>query len=181
MSDVYAIFGTLLALGIVFPGMLTAWWLLFPSVVDRASERVLATPWRSLGLGMLMTGLLAVPIVVLLALPFAPAKFAGGLLLIASLAFASVGTAGLAAAMARQWSIRSQSEAAGPAVFVRGAIALELAAAFPLLGWLLVIPLTILISLGAATFGALGWQPKPRPAAEQESNERVLIHEPQSA
>ena len=31
MSDVSAIFGTLLLIGIAFPGMLTAWWTLFPA------------------------------------------------------------------------------------------------------------------------------------------------------
>ncbi len=40
MADVYAIFGTLLALGIAFPGMLTAWWLLFPRTVEGAQQRL---------------------------------------------------------------------------------------------------------------------------------------------
>ena len=181
MADVYAIFGTLLALGIVFPGMLTAWWLLFPNVVDRASQRVVATPWRSFGLGGLMSVLLAVPIVVLLALPFSLAKFVGAILLLSALTFASLGAAGIAGAMARQWLARVQFGSPGPSHFVRAAVALELAAAFPLLGWLLIIPVTILVSLGAATFGALGWQPKVKTSDEQATPDPVLIHEPQSA
>ena len=52
MADVYAVFGTLLALGIIFPGMLLAWSLIFPGTVGRASSRIEHTPWRSLGLGI---------------------------------------------------------------------------------------------------------------------------------
>ena len=40
MRDVYAIFGTLLALGIAFPGWLFAWWLLFPSRVEQARRQI---------------------------------------------------------------------------------------------------------------------------------------------
>ena len=51
MADVYAVFGTLLALGIAFPGLLTATWLLFPGAVGRATLRVSATPARSFFFG----------------------------------------------------------------------------------------------------------------------------------
>ena len=37
MADISAVFGILLSLGIVFPGLLTAWRLLFPATVARAS------------------------------------------------------------------------------------------------------------------------------------------------
>jgi len=40
MADMSAIFFILLIISIAFPSMLTAWWLLFPSVVARAQTRV---------------------------------------------------------------------------------------------------------------------------------------------
>ena len=40
MADVYAVFGTLIGIGIAYPGMLTAWWLMFPRIVTRASDRL---------------------------------------------------------------------------------------------------------------------------------------------
>jgi hypothetical protein len=43
---------------------------------------------------------------------------------------------------------------------VRGAVALELAAVFPLVGWCVVIPLTIVTSLGATVFALLHWMPR---------------------
>jgi hypothetical protein len=179
MADVYAVFGTLLALGIVFPGMLTAWWLLFPAVVDRAGSRIASTPWRSLGLGLLCTLALTIPIGVLLALPVGGAKLVGAVLLGLALVFASLGAAGVAAVMGKVWQERSEGKASGGATFVRGAVALELAAAFPLLGWFVVIPITTLVGFGGAAFAALNWMPPV--GADQASPEAVMVHDPQSA
>lgn len=179
MTDVYAIFGTLLALGIAFPGMLTAWWLLFPNLVDRASQRADQTPGRSLGLGVLTTLALAIPAAVLLSLPLGAAKFLGFVLIAAGLVFASVGAAGLAAAMGQRWHERAGDGARRTGSFVRAAVALELAAAFPILGWFMVIPITTLVGLGGAVFAVLNWT--PRAEQTQSPLEGPLAREPQSA
>lgn len=161
MADVYAVFGSLLALGIAFPGMLTAWWLMFPGLTDRASTRFELSPWKSLALGGLLALPLVVVLVVLFASPLGPVKFIGSLMLIGALAFASLGASGLAALMGRRISARSSSELSDIAAFVRGALALELAAAFPVIGWLLVIPAVTVSGFGAAAFALLGWVPQP--------------------
>jgi hypothetical protein len=182
MADVYAVFGTLLALGIVFPGMLTAWWLLFPQVVGRAEMRLAQTPGRSFGLGLAGALAIAVPTVILFAMPFGPTKFLGSVLLMAALVVASFGAAGLAAAMGTRLAERAGLE--GPTVrsFVGGAVALELAAVFPLLGWLIVIPVTITVCLGASLFALLGWLPGDRTAGDDAAAvEGKLAGEPQSA
>jgi hypothetical protein len=182
MADVYAVFGTLLALGIIFPGMLTAWWLLFPAWVGRAESRLSKTPGRSFGFGLLGAIMVAIPVVILLALPFGPAKFLGSFLLMASLIIASLGASGLAALMASRLVARSGAEAVGLKNFVGGAVALELAAIFPLLGWLIVIPFTIITCLGASLFALLGWMPRPtEPDAEPAVRPGSLRREPQSA
>ena len=72
MSDISAIFGILLTLGIAFPGMLTTWWTLFPDAVERASQRLEETPWSTLWMGIGAALLSAVPVLVLVALPFGP-------------------------------------------------------------------------------------------------------------
>jgi hypothetical protein len=46
--------------------------------------------------------------------------------------------------------------------FIRGAVALELAAIFPIVGWFLVIPFVLLAGFGAGLFGLLRWLPRPR-------------------
>ncbi len=161
MADVYAVFGTLLALGIAFPGMLTSWWLMFPRLVGRASTRFELSPWKSLALGAALIFPLAIVLVILFASPLGPVKFVGSWLLIAALAFASLGASGLAALMGRRLAAHSSSQLSAVAGFVRGALALELAAAFPVIGWLLVIPAVIVSGFGAATFALLGWVPTP--------------------
>jgi hypothetical protein len=157
MSDVTAIFGTLLALGIVFPGFLTAWWLLFPATVERARLRLEATPWQCFWLGGVTTAVIVIPTAILIALPIGPAKLLGWTGVAASLTLASVGAAGIAAQMARR--LQGQSTLSPAAAFVRSAVALELAAALPFIGWLVVLPLATVVSLGATAFALLRWLP----------------------
>ena len=60
MSDVYAVFGTLLALGIAFPGLVFTWWLLFPGPAGRAEARLAHTPGRTFSFGLLLTLIVAI-------------------------------------------------------------------------------------------------------------------------
>lgn len=168
MSDISAIFGTLLTLGIVFPGWLTAFWLLFPASVERARARLDETPWRCFWLGGAVLAAFIIPVLILLALPFGPAKFLGYLLIASVLGVSSIGAAGLASRMGGTLTKASPglSSAAG---FVRGAVALELAAAMPLVGWLVFMPLAIVLSLGASAFAILNWNAKRAPAHEPVS------------
>ena len=69
MADISAIFFILLIMGIAFPAMLTAWWLLFPSLVARSQIRVEKTLTRTFWLGLVIIIALTIPIVILLALP----------------------------------------------------------------------------------------------------------------
>lgn len=179
MADVHAIFGTLLALGIAFPGMLVAFWLLFPQMTTRTKERIDQSAPKSLAVGLGTALALAIPIVILLALPFGLAKFLGVGSLLVSLAFAGLGAAGVAGAMGAVLQSRTGQGMSAAGAFVLGAIALELAAAFPIIGWFLLLPLILLISLGASVQAAFG----SRHSVESNSADLVgeLAHEPQSA
>ncbi len=157
MSDVTAIFGILLSLGIVFPGFLTAWWLLFPAAVERARVRLEQTPWQCFWLGGVVTALIVIPTTLLIALPIGPAQLLGWVGVAASLSVASLGASGLAAVMARR--LQSESRLSPAAAFVRAAVVLELAAALPFVGWVVVVPVAIVVSLGATVFALLRWQP----------------------
>lgn len=157
MADVAAVFGTLLALGIAFPGLLVAWWLLFPSAVGRAKQRFVRTPGKCFGLGVLVTILLTIPTTILFLIP-GPGQLMSFVAILAIMGIAAIGAAGIAATMGERLTQRTGSVSPF-AAFVRGAIALELAAAFPFLGWFIVIPVAIIISLGATTFALLRWLP----------------------
>ena len=174
MANTTAVFGILFILGVAFPGLLTAGWLLFPATVERARLRRDRTPWRCFWLGGVLTALLSIPIVVLLALPFGPAKFAGWALIVIALTLGALGAGGLAAKMGEALAARAGNVSPAGA-FLRGAIALELAAVFPLLGWFIILPLAVVTSLGATAFALLHWMPKQasavsvQPSAVSES------------
>jgi hypothetical protein len=160
MADISAIFFILLILGIAFPAMLTAWWLLFPSLIARAQTRVEKTPMPTFWMGFLILIGVAVPVVILFALPFGPAKFVGWILLAASLALSSIGSAGIAAHLAdRLTQHSSMTQLSG---FIRGAVLLELAAFFPMIGWFFLWPLLLITAFGATAFAILNWTPREK-------------------
>ena len=170
MGDVFAIFGGMLAIGIALPGLLLAWSLILSGTVDRACARLERTPWRCfwLGLaGLLVSGL---PLAVLLNIPAGPVKFIGWVGLFVLLAVASVGAAGLAALMGER--LRSVGlTASAPGALLRGAVALELAAVFPLVGWFVVIPIATICAFGAALLAFLrrgSAVPDTQPAMSQQ-------------
>jgi hypothetical protein len=160
MADMTAIFFLLLIFGVAFPAMLTALWLLFPNLITRAQTRVEKSPSSSFWLGAIVVIALLIPIFILMALPFGPAKFLGWILLGASLAVSSIGSAGIAAHLGARLAQQSNLSPLGG--FIRGAVILELAAFFPVIGWLFVwIPLLI-TAFGATAFALLNWMPRVR-------------------
>lgn len=160
MADISAIFFILLLLAVAFPAMLTAWWLLFPSIVERARMRIEKTPMQSFWMGILVVIAASVPTVILLALPFGTAKFLGWILLAAALTVSSFGSAGIAAHLADR--LAHQSNVSGLNGFVRGAVVLELTAFFPVLGWFFAWPLMLITACGATSFALLNWMPRKK-------------------
>ena len=158
MADISAIFFILLIIGIAFPAMLTAWWLLFPNLISRAQARVEQTPMQTFWMGLVILVAVTIPIVILLALPFGPAKFFGWILLGASLAISSIGSAGIAAHLGARLSKHTSITPLNG--FIRGAVILEIAAFFPLIGWLFVWIPILVIAFGATGFALLNWKPR---------------------
>jgi hypothetical protein len=169
MADVYAVFGTLLALGIVFPGLVTTPWLLFPATVERARARVERAPWRCFWTGVLTALVLFIPIAILLNLPFGGGRLIGFLLIFLALATSSIGAAGLAAKMGSRLAELSYGRISPAGAFIRGAIALELAAAFPVVGWFVVLPAALFTALGATTLALLRRRPLVAAAAQGDA------------
>ncbi|MBI3162934.1 MAG: hypothetical protein HYZ23_10500 [Chloroflexi bacterium] len=164
MADISAIFFILLMLGIAFPAMLAAWWLLFPALISRAQSRVEKTPMQTFWLGLVIVIAVTLPIVILFALPFGPAKFIGWILLAASLAISSIGSAGVAAHLGAR--LTSQSGLSALNGFIRGTIILELTAFFPVLGWFFLWPLLLITAFGATGFALLNWIPREKASTE---------------
>lgn len=167
MADISAIFFILFILGIAFPAMLIAWWLLFPSLIGRAQARVEKTPMQAFWLGLVLVMAVAIPVVILLALPVGPAKLIGWILLAASFALSSIGSAGIAAHLGNRLTLQSNVTALGG--FIRGAVVLELAAFFPVIGWLFIWPVMLVMAFGATGFALLNWLPREKAAITSET------------
>jgi hypothetical protein len=161
MADVLAVFGTLLMLGIVFPGLLIAWWLLFPATVERARQRLVRMPRRCLWFGGVAAGLVSLPIIILLSVPAGPAQLTGSVLGLGTLAFAGLGAAGLADELGQRLARQSNGHLSPAGAFIRGAVVLELAAAFPAIGWFILIPIVTAAAFGAAVLALIRRGPKP--------------------
>ncbi|MFN8414138.1 MAG: hypothetical protein U0Z26_17290 [Anaerolineales bacterium] len=160
MADISAIFFILLIIGVAFPAMLTALWLLFPAVIARAQARVEKTPMQTFWMGLVIFVALTIPIVILFALPFGPAKFFGWILLGASLAVSAIGSAGIAAHLGARLS--KHTTITPLSGFIRGSVIFELAAFFPLIGWLFVWIPMLIIAFGATGFALLNWMPREK-------------------
>jgi hypothetical protein len=157
MADISAIFFILLILGVAFPAMLTAWSLLFPSMIGRAQARLEKTPMQVFWLGLVLVIAVAIPVVILLALPIGPAKLIGWIVLAASFVLSSIGSAGIAAHLGNRLMLQSHVSALGG--FIRGAVVLELTAFFPVIGWLFIWPVMLIMAFGATGFALLNWMP----------------------
>ncbi len=164
MADVFAVFGTLLTIGIALPGLLLTWHLVFPNTVKRAQYRLVQTPWRCFWLGSVFLIGYSIPVIIFFSLPFGPLKAIGGIALLLLVTVTSIGAAGLAVLMGERFQ-RLGGDVSPMAATIRGAIALELAAIFPFIGWFIFIPLTFIITLGAAIFALLGWEARPTQAS----------------
>ncbi len=167
MADILSIFGLLLIMALGFPALLTAVWLLFPGAVDRAHQRVEQTPVRCFVMGLLALLVVGLPVLALLDAPSAGLKAAGFGLIVLSLSLGTVGAAGLVARLSQRLNQRSGRPMRPLAGFLTAGATLELAVAFPVIGWLLVLPIALLTALGATVFALLRWRPKakPQPAA----------------
>jgi hypothetical protein len=156
MAEILAIFGALLALEVIFPGTLAAWWLLFPATVERARLRLDRTPWRCFWLGVVTTFILLPPIFILLVLPLELTRLFGSTLFFIVLAFAGLGAAGLASRIGERLAPHAIGSLSPTAGVVRRAVALELAAGIWLGGLTTAIVLPALAILLALPFG-LTW------------------------
>jgi hypothetical protein len=149
MSESLSALGGLIVLGLSYLGLLTAAWLLFPERVEQARVKIIEKPWRYLWIGLLTALIGVIPGAFLILIPSPLTRILGLAWVAVLLGFASLGSAGIAAELGLR--VNWKNDGAHPSLnaFLRGALIWELAAIFPLIGWLLVIPLGTLISFGA--------------------------------
>ena len=171
MSDVLAIILILLLLGSAYPGLLAALRLLFPRVVTASRLRIQRQAWRCFWSGVLAALVIALPAVIFVNMPVGLLKLLGWALLGLGLGLGVFGAAGLAELMASRMQGEEPDAPAAIGAFVRAAVTIELAAVFPVLGWLVFFPISLLVSLGASVLAWLRGAPGQAGLAQPELNE----------
>ena len=157
MAEIWAIIGTLLALEIIFPAILIAWWLTFPASVERARQRLDRTPWKCFVVGLVISIILLFPIFVLaIVLPLELTRITGSLLFFIVFAFSGLGAAGLAIKMVEKLNRSTNSNSPPSTTQIRGSFFLELAAGLWLGAIITAILLPAIITLLGLPLG-LGW------------------------
>ena len=99
---------------------------------------------------MLAGAIAAIPTAILFSLPSQFTQVLGWIWLVLVFGAASLGAAGIAAEIGLRMNWRNDGNFQSLGAFIRGAAILELASAFPVIGWLLIIPVGTLIGLGGA-------------------------------
>lgn len=163
MSDIIAIFGILFITALAFPALLTAVWLVFPAAVDRAQQRIEMTPRRCALMGLFALLGAGTVVAILLSSAAAPFQALGFGLTVLILAQSTIGAAGLVMRLSQRLNEQRNHPMSPLAGFLAAAVVLELAVAFPLIGWLLALPTALLTALGATVFALLRWRPRTRP------------------
>lgn len=148
MSENIAALGSLILLGLSYPATLTAWWMLFPERVENARMKIVEEPRKSFWIGVLAAFVAAIPALFLFVIKAQLFQILGWIWLSVVLGFASLGAAGIAAELGLRVNWKNDGAFLSLGAYLRGALIWELAAALPLIGWLLVIPIGTLISLG---------------------------------
>ena len=149
MSESLSALGGLIVLGLSYLGLLTAAWLLFPERVEQARLKITDKPGRYLWIGFLAALGAAIPGAFLILIPSPLTQILGWAWVAVLLGFSSLGSAGIAAELGLRVNWKNDGAHQSLNAFLRGALIWELAAIFPVVGWLLVIPLGTLISFGA--------------------------------
>lgn len=159
MSDILAIFGILLIMGLAFPALLFVAWLSFPAAVDNAQQRLATSPLRCFGSGLAALLLLTLPLLALFNSP-GPGQFSASVIILIVLTLSTIGAAGIAAQLGERLKTRNQGRLSAHAAFLYGATVLELTVAFPVIGWLLLLPLAIILALGTTISALLRRRPR---------------------
>lgn len=162
-----------LALGLVFfIALMTLLSAMMPGTVRRSREMLERTPGRAFLAGLLASAVFGGPAGYLLSTSYVRLllktewlmdRLVGGLALIAVLVIvACFGAAGAVACVGERVARLAGREISELKKPMWGALALVLAGWFPLAGWLVVTPITFMLSLGAALLAFLRRSVGPR-------------------
>jgi hypothetical protein len=176
MTDVYIVVFTLLGILISLPALLVALNLLFPNVTTNTAARLSRTPGRSFVLGVPVTAAFLLWIAITSQVPFGLIRATSFLAAVIGMGLGTIGAAGMARVLGERLKPLS-GPTSSLASLVRGAVVYELACLFPIVGWLLFIPLAGIMVMGAAVFGVLGWLPRTQIQQSDQATHNIHVHQ----
>jgi hypothetical protein len=166
LADTMAIFFVVIGLLLAFPGLWLTCRGLWPAVVETGSLVCEKSLWRPFFLGLPITGFVVFLFSILSSKKGGPGEFLALVMLSIFVFYTFLGTAGLANLIGRR--LNSPWDFARPWLPVLcGGIVLELAYLFPIVGWFLILPVTLVIGCGAATISI--WRLAKAPGAGKNS------------
>ncbi len=168
----------ILIMGLCLSALVVVLTALLPQASQRSKIAIVRSPWRAFFIGLANYLFLGGISLVL----FSPnSKILGlvGALIIAFLAgVTTIGLTGLAALTGDKLSVLRDQPMSPLKRLVWGAIALELASLFPLVGWFILAPALQMISFGAAVLA--WWNRKPETTEEPEIGRDSFFEEESS-
>ena len=171
-AQVQAAIALVMAIIISWAGLLMATALTLPGSTAKAQDALQTAPRRCFlhGLGLLLIFGVAVQITTL---PFPILKLVGVLLMLALGGLAVLGAAGIAYLLGQRIGEMSGAKTSF-GTLTRGSLLYGVAALFPLIGWYLFAPISVICALGAGA-----WAVKPeRNSAARRSGPLVPIPTP---
>ncbi len=154
MADVFVWVFFILGLMIAFP----ASWLLFFAVsnkgVVRAQDRVRRMPIVTFFVGVGAIFLIVAAVGLLAATALAPLQTLAFIVAASGMAFTMFGVSGIARQIGSMLPSGIDRDSPWRA-HLRGGIVLELSFLIPVLGWFLILPMTLILGAGAATLSVL--------------------------
>lgn len=161
---------------IAFPALWLTWRAVAPGWIAAAERAVGGRPVLTPVVGAIVAGVWFTVSVGLSAAPAALAKFAGVIGFLTLGLYAMAGVSAFASHLGRK--LPSPADADRPwKATLRGGIALELTWVLPLLGWFILLPLSLIEGAGAATLGLLGAAAGRAPAPPVEPSYARFDHE----
>lgn len=154
MADIMRIF--LIVVGLLI--VIVSYWLLsealFPGMVDRSRLRYSRSPFKTVLLGIVTAAAPVIGGIAMLNAPNPGLKFLGAVILLSTILIGLLGSAGLSRHIGQR--LNSPADEAQPwRRVLRGGIVLSLTFVLPLIGWFLILPVTLISGFGAAV---LSWR-----------------------
>jgi hypothetical protein len=154
MADTMSIFFVILGMMLALPGL----WLLcrglWPETVAAAADRCDKRLWSSFLAGVPITIMMIVVTVLLFNVLGPVGKIAGLGVVCLYMLQAHTGVAGLATSIGRRLATPHDQQRPWRST-LRGGVVLELAYLLPILGWFVILPVSIIIGAGAANLSLL--------------------------